>query len=169
MALKLRMIMQKLHLAEILDVFSQAGVDLRQRVHELCHQQVNLGRRRIEYHHWNILQSSLLGHVCWGVQDDEGKESQSESSMSEPAFDWVCLWQPQPEHCLHLSGKTRSPSPPVKCHMYQSTCFVVINNTLSSWSIRAIGSRDILWKNSQPWGAPAVRAFQFYCLNTVLL
>ena len=47
--------MQILHLTEILDVFSQAGVDLRQRVHELCHQQVNLGRKRIEYHHWNIL------------------------------------------------------------------------------------------------------------------
>ena len=44
-------------------MFSQAGVDLRQRVHELCHQQVHLGRMRITYQHWSILQSSLLG--CW--------------------------------------------------------------------------------------------------------
>ena len=35
-----------------------------------------------------------------------------ESSLIEPAFDWVCLWPPQPGHCLHLLDKTQSPSPP---------------------------------------------------------
>ena len=160
--------MQKLHLAEILDVFSQAGVDLRQRVHELCHQQVNLDRRRIEYHHWNILQSSLLGHVCWGCSRWLGK-----GIVFWEFFVGTCFW-------LGLSLATSARALPASfrqdtisfstCKMsYQSTCFVVINNTLSSWSIRAIGSRDILWKNSQPWDALAVCAHQYYCLNTVLL
>ena len=38
--------------------------------------------------------------------------SRFESSLTVPAFDWVCLWPPQPGHCLHLLDKTQSPSPP---------------------------------------------------------
>ena len=75
---------------------------------------------------------------------------------AEPASDLVCLLPPQQEHCLHLSDKTQSPSPPFACkNIYLFYCCSTDNCyekcTLSSWSIRAIGSRDIFWKNSQPW------------------